>query len=244
MRTPGGRRAFPRKWKDLVEKARGSRAWGCERAGAAAGGRATTLESLQAPVRVASTPRRHGRLQAGAYSARRERLEPREPLQRLVRCRPEPGGPRGGEARRAGSARYSAGWAVRGSAIGSGARPRRHPSSHLRAPGEHRYLAQPLSSSLLCSWRSGRSVGSRLVQGHPVEREGPRREEDAGWLLCSPLRSWGHRLDAISPILVREFTLKGWVARRGGRLWSVGLYRVPSYPGAHGKCLVLSSDWP
>lgn len=56
-------------------------------------------------VTAASSASRHGCLQAGADPAWRERLEPGEPLQRLVRCGPEPSGPRGGEARRAGVAR-------------------------------------------------------------------------------------------------------------------------------------------
>lgn len=59
-------------------------------------------------------------------------MEPGEPLQRLVRRGPEPGGARGGEARRAGAARYGAGRAVGGGAkaraalLGQGrpARPR------------------------------------------------------------------------------------------------------------------------
>lgn len=51
MRTPGGRRAAPSEWKDLLHQVRGSRAVGCERAGATGAGQ--RLRNLGESVCVA-----------------------------------------------------------------------------------------------------------------------------------------------------------------------------------------------
>lgn len=79
----------------------------------------------------APTPSRsHGRAPPRAAAARREHLEPREPLQRLVRRRPQPAGPPRGAARRGCAPRYVPGGGTgmgmgtdRGGRAGCGAAP-------------------------------------------------------------------------------------------------------------------------